>query len=96
MRTLRIMSAQAAPAEVNGMKPIDKFRQGMKLLSDAIRSEANADGRTRSNINVASRRNVVVSTSVGESDSVHSASSTQHVRIRQDGMETETEEDAAR
>lgn len=78
------------------MKPSDKFRQGMKLLSDAIRSETNADGHPRSNINVASRRNVIVSTSIGESDSVHSASSSQHVRIRQDGIQTEAEEEPAR
>jgi hypothetical protein len=78
------------------MKPSDKFRQGMKRLSEAIRSDLDAKDHPRSKANVAARRNVVVSTSVGESDSVHSASSSQHVRIRQDGKETEMEEESAR
>ena len=40
------------------------------------------------NVNVADPSNVVISTGSGESGSVHTASSSQRVRVRQDGDET--------
>jgi hypothetical protein len=69
------------------MKPSDAFRQGMDRLSEALKEVSNPEGRRRSHVNVSSRRNIVIEGSFGENGGMHSASSSQNIRIRQDGKE---------
>ena len=57
----------------------------IRRISRSAKRVASQDTR---NVNVADPSNVVISTNVGESGSVHTTSSTQRVHVRQDGDET--------
>jgi hypothetical protein len=76
---------------------VDDLRRGLKRAAEAARAGAERTGRGRvGNVNAAGRANVVVSGNAGEAGSSREATSTQRVRIRQDGDETYEEVETTR
>jgi hypothetical protein len=76
---------------------IDDLRRGVKRAAEAARAGAEGTGREGGrNVNVAGRANVVVSRNAGEAGSSREATSTQKVRIRQDGDEAYEEVETTR
>jgi hypothetical protein len=69
---------------------MDELKRSIKQAVEQVRAAAEqSDSGDVAHVNVAGRKNVVVSGSIGEPGGTHGASSKQRVRIRQRNGETE-------
>jgi len=66
----------------------DQLKRGIKRAVEEARAGSGGASGSAHHVNVAGRANVVVAKNVGREGSSHAASSTQRVRIRQNGDET--------
>jgi len=67
---------------------LDKLQQGAKRVANAARTASREGG---GQVNIATRKNVVVAGTTGNDSSSHSTSAEQTVRIRQNGREIRSE-----
>jgi len=77
-------------------RSMDDLKRGIKQVVEEARAQAEETDEGAQNINVVARVNKAIATNVGEPGSVHSVSSKQRVRIRQDGQETYEESDTTK